>query len=193
MPVSGARLGSALNPLSSHPETIVPCLLGSSRLFPDSLLASCGTLAPFSLCSCSQPQSSAWDLTSKDWASAPRPHPPRRVSTQASRAGECRSALILCVGISPPCPLHPCGCALLRGSEAPPFPARPPTTPSLPVKGLSSVWKLFLLHSSLLMMQVPSLFFCLCFFFFLLPYLGMWEFLAFWEVWGLLSCSVGVL
>ena len=45
---------------------------------------------------------------------------------------------------------------------------------SLPVKGLPSVWKLFLLHSSLPEVQVPSLFFCLCFFFFLLPYPGTW-------------------
>ena len=45
---------------------------------------------------------------------------------------------------------------------------------SLPVKGLPSVWKLFLLHSSLPLVQVPSLFFCLCFFCFLLPYPGMW-------------------
>ena len=41
---------------------------------------------------------------------------------------------------------------------------------SLPAKGLPSVWKPFLLHSSLPLVQVPSLFFCLCFFFFLLPY-----------------------
>ena len=46
--------------------------------------------------------------------------------------------------------------------------------PSPPVKGLPSLWKLFLLHSSLPVVQVLSLFFCLCFFFFLLPYPGMW-------------------
>ena len=51
----------------------------------------------------------------------------------------------------------------------------PPVHPlSLPMKGLPSVWKLFLLHSSLPEVQVPSLFFCLCFFFFLLPYPGTW-------------------
>ena len=49
-----------------------------------------------------------------------------------------------------------------------------PTTHPLPVKGLPSVWKLFLLHSSLPEVQVPSLFFYLCFFFFLLPYPGTW-------------------
>ena len=48
-----------------------------------------------------------------------------------------------------------------------------PTTPfSLPVKGLPSVWKLFLLHSSLPLVQVPSLFF-VCIFSFALPrYVG---------------------
>ena len=51
----------------------------------------------------------------------------------------------------------------------------PPRHPqSLPAKGLPSVWKPFLLHNSLPLVQVPSLFFCLCFFFFLLPYPGMW-------------------
>ena len=89
------------------------------------------------------------------------------------------------------CPPHPCCCALLRGSEASP---RHPLSP--PVKGLPSVWKPFLLHSSLPLVRVPYLFFCLCFFFFLLPYQLHGEFLAFWEVWGLLPafsrCSVGV-
>ena len=52
----------------------------------------------------------------------------------------------------------------------------PPCHPLSPsVKGLHSVWKPFLLHSSLPEVQVPSLFFCLCFFFFLLPYPGMWR------------------
>ena len=88
------------------------------------------------------------------------------MSRQASRAAECCSAPILCAGISPLCPLHPCGCALLHGSEASPL--CHPQSP--PAKGLPSVWKPFLLHSSLPLVQVPSLFFCLCCFFFLLPY-----------------------
>ena len=104
--------------LLARPETMVSCLLGRSRLYPDSLPASRGTLAPFRLCSHSQPQSSPWDLTSEARASAPSPHPPRRVSRQASRAGECWLAPILCVVISPLCPLHPCCCALLRGALA---------------------------------------------------------------------------
>ena len=119
-----------------------------------------------------------------------QPHPPRWVSRQASRAGECWSALILCAGISPLCPPHPCGCTLLRGSEA--SPTTHPQSP--PVKGLPSVWKLFLLHGSLPEVQVPSLFFCLCFFF--CPTQVRGEFLAFWEVSGFLPafsrCSVVV-
>ena len=103
-------------------------------------------------------------------ASAPSPRPPRRVSRQASRAGECCSAPSLCAGTSLLCPPHPCGCALLRGSEASPL--CHPQSP--PAKGLPSVWKPFLLHSSLPLVQVPSLFFCLCYFFFLLPYPSTW-------------------
>ena len=124
---------------------------------------------PFRLCSRRQPQSPPCDPTEAQ-ASAPSPRPPRRVSRQASRAGECCSAPSLRAGISPLCPLHPCGCALLRGSEASPL--RHPQSP--PAKGLPSVWKSFLLHSSLPLVQVPSLFFCLCYFCFLLPYPCMW-------------------
>ena len=158
------------SPLLAHPETMVSCLLGRYRYFPGPLPASCGTPAPFRLCSCSQPQSSPWSLTSEARASVPSPHPPRRVSRQASWAGECWSAPIFCAGISPLCPLHPCCCTLLRGSEASPH----HLPPFSPVKGLPSVWKLFLLHSSLPEVQIPSLFFCLCFSFFLLPYPGTW-------------------
>ena len=95
-----------------------------------------------------------------------QPRPPRLGSRQASRAGECWSALILRAGTSPLCPPHLCGCALLRSSKASPL--CHPQSP--PVKGLPSVWKPFLLHSSLPLVQVLSLFFCLCYFFFLLPY-----------------------
>ena len=156
---------------------------------PDSLPASCGALAPFSLCSCRQPQSSPWDPTEAR-ASAPSPCPPPQVSRQASRAGECCSTLILCVGISPLCPPHPCGCALLCGSEAYPF--RHPQSP--PVKGLPSVWTPFLLHSSLPLVQVLSLlFFSLLFLFsFVLPkYVG--SFLPFGRSEVFCQRSVGVL
>ena len=117
-PISGALLGSALpsvgrqgrNPLSSC--TLKQWSLASPAgpdIFPDALPASCGALAPFRLCSRSQPQFSPWGLASKARASAPCPHPPQRVSRQASRAGKCWSAPILCARISQLCPLHhPC-------------------------------------------------------------------------------------
>ena len=106
-----------------------------------------------------------------------QPRPPRPGSRQASRVGECWSALILRAGICPLCPPHPCGCALLCGSEASPL-CHPQ---SLPAKGLPSTWKSFLLHSSLPLVQMPSLFFCLCYFFFLLPYPST----------GVVSCLLG--
>ena len=87
-----------------------------------------------------------------------------------SQSGECSSALLLCAGISPLCRPHPCCFALLRGSEAPHL--RHQQSP--PTKVLPSVWKPFLLHSSLPLVQVLSLFFCLYYFFFLSPYPGMW-------------------
>ena len=92
------------------------------------------------------------------------------MSRHASQAGECWSAPLLCAGISPLCSPHPCCCTLLHGSEASPL----CHSQSLPVKGLPSAWKPFLLHRSLPLVQVPSLFFCLCCFFFLLPYPGTW-------------------
>ena len=124
---------------------------------------------PFRLCSRSQSQSSPCDLT-KARALAPSPCPSWRGSRQASQAGECWSAPVLCVGISPLCPPHPCCCTLLHGSKASPL----HHPQSLPTKGLPSVWKPFLLHSPLPLVQIPSLFFCLCFVFFLLPYPGTW-------------------
>ena len=173
--VAHARLWSLFrrcseSPLLAHQETKtqekVSCLFGSSILFPRLLPASCGTLAPFRLCSRSQPQSSPWDLTSDARASAPSPYLPQRVSRQASQAGECWSALILCG--NPSAAL--CTPVAVLSSMAPKLPPAHP--PSLPVKGLPSVWKLFLLHSSLPLVQVLSLFFCLLFF--LLLYPGTW-------------------
>ena len=173
-----ARLWSSFrwrseSPLLVHQETKrqekVSCLFSSSRPFPRLPPGQLWCANPFRLCSRRQPQSSPCDLTEAR-ASAPSPRPPQRMSRQASRTGECWSALILCVGISPLCPPHPCGCTLLRGSEASSL--CHPQSP--PVKGLPSVWKPFLLHSSLPLVQVPSLFFCLCYFFFLLPYPGTW-------------------
>ena len=66
-PVSGAHLGGALNPLSSRtPKQWSLASLAVPEFFLDSVPASCGVLAPFRLCSYSQPQSSPWDLTSSE-------------------------------------------------------------------------------------------------------------------------------
>ena len=124
---SGARSGCAVpsvgtlgrNPLSSHtPKQRFLASVAGPDFFPDSLPASCGALAPFRLCSHSQLQSSPWGLTSEARASAHSPNPPQRVSKQASQAGGCWSAPILCAGIYPLCPPHPCCCTLLHGSKA---------------------------------------------------------------------------
>ena len=100
-----------------------------------------------------------------------QPRPPRRVSRQASRAGECCSAPSLRAGVSPLCAPHPCGCALLRGSEA-----SPSATHSLRPRRGSSVWTPFLLHGSLPLVQFSSLFVSV--FSFVLPRY-VWIFLPF--------------
>ena len=149
-------------------------------------------LAPFRLCSRSQPQFSPWDLISKARASAPSPHPSWPMSRQASRAGKCWSAWNLYAGNSPLCPLHPCCCVLLRWSEA-----SPSANPHL------LQWKGFLVCENFSSFTAPSQwcrshpysFVCVLPFFFC-PTQVRGEFLAFWEVWGLLPafnrCSVGV-
>ena len=167
MPISGAHLGGALNPLSScTPKQWSLASLAVPDVSLDSLPAICGALTPFKLCSHSQPHSSPWDLSSKARASAPSPHPSWRVSRQASQSGECwhRSSMweSLCFAL----------CTPIAALSSVALKLSPHHPPSPPVKGLPSVWKLFLLHSSLPEVQVLSLFFCLCFFFFLLPYPG---------------------
>ena len=153
--------------------------LAGPDFIPDSLPASCGALTPSGCVHAANPSPLPAIRLTEARASAPSPRLPWRVSRQTSRAGECCSTRILCAGISPLCPPHPCGCALLRGSEASPL--CHPQSP--PAKGLPSVWKPFLLYSSLPLVQVPSLFFCLCcFFFFFCPTQVRGEFLAFWEV-----------
>ena len=120
-PISGAPLGGALNPLSSRtPKQWSLASSAGPDFFPDSLPAGCGTLAPFRLCSRASPLPG---IRLKPEPQLPAPPAPA-VSRQASRTGECRSAPILCVGISPLCPPHPCCCALLCGSEASPSATR---------------------------------------------------------------------
>ena len=129
------------------------------------------------------------DLRSPSISSSP--HPPQRVSREASQAGECWSAPILCAGISPLCPLHPCCCALLPGSEA----SLPPTPHLRQGRG-------FLVCGNFSSFAAPSqkcrshpYSFVSAFSFFFCPPQVREEFLAFWEVWGLLPafsrCSVG--
>ena len=57
-------------------------------------------------------------------------------------------------------------------SAAPKLPPPPPAVSAR--EGAPSVWTPFLLHGSLPLVQGPSLFFCLCFFCFLLPSPGTW-------------------
>ena len=177
----GLFRGCSESPLLTHQETKrqekVSCLFGSSRPFPGLPPGQLWCTNPFRLCSRRQPLSSPCDPTEAR-ASAPSSLLPQGVSRQAAAAGECGSVLILCAGISLLCPLHPCGCAFLRGSEASPL-CHPQ---SLPAKGLPSVWRPFLLHSSLPLVQVPSLFFCPFVSFFFCPTQVRGEFLAFWEV-----------
>ena len=144
----------------------------------DTLPASCGALAPFRLCSRSQTQSSPWDPTSNAGASAPSPHLPQRVSRQASRAGECWWALILCVETCLLCLPHSCFCTLLHCSEASPL-CHPHICPQ---RG-------FLVCGNLSSFMAPSHWcrfrpcsFVSVFFFFLLPYAGTSGVFAFWEV-----------
>ena len=123
-----ARLWSSFkrrseSPLLAHQETKrqgkVSCLLGSSRLFPGLPPSQLWRTSP--LQAVFTPPTPVLSLRSDL-----RSPSPRRGSRQASRAGECWSAPILCAGISPLCSLHPCCCTFLRGSEA-----FPPSTPHL--------------------------------------------------------------
>ena len=95
-------------------------------------------------------------------------------------------------GISPLCPVHPRCCALLRGPKLPP----PPPRSLRPRRG-------FLVCGNLSSFTAPSQrfrsrpysFVSVFVFFFFCPTQVHGEFLAFWEVWGLLPtfsrCSVG--
>ena len=157
------------SPLLAHPEAMVSCLLGISRIFPDSLLASCGALVPFRLCSHSHPLSSPCDPTSEAGASAPSPHPPQWVSRQASRAGECWLAPVLCVGISLLCPVYPCCCALLHGSKA-----SPPPRPISASEGASQCVETSSFTAPSQRCRSHPYSFVSVFSFFLLPYPGTW-------------------
>ena len=122
-PVSGVRLGDALNPLSlrTMKQRGKKKSLASSAaadFFPDSLPASCGALTPSGCVHVASPSPLPEIRPKLSLSSQPRP--PRRLSRQASRAGECWWALSLCAGVSPFFPLRPCCCgirAVSRGSR----------------------------------------------------------------------------
>ena len=168
------------SPLLEHPETMVSCLLGRSRLFPRLPPSQLWRTSPLQAVF-KQPTpvlSLGSDLRSPSLSSQP-PLAPASEQTKPLglvSAGRHRSSareslrFALCTPVA------------ALSSVAPILPPCPPHR-SAPVKGLPSVWKLFLLHGSLPEVQVPSLFFCLCLFvFFLLPYPGTWGVFAFWEV-----------
>ena len=173
--VSRACLSGTLNPLSSctrkqKGKKKSLASLTAPYFFPDSVLASCNAPASFRLCSRSQPQSSPWDPTSDAQASAPSPHPPHRVSRQASWAGEWWSVLILCAGISLLCPPHPYCWALLHGSEASLL--HHPQSP--PMKGLLVCGNLSSFTAPPYWCRSRPYSFVSSFFFFLFPYPGTW-------------------
>ena len=130
------------------------------------------------------------DLWSPSLSSQPPPAPTGEQTSLS--AGECWSAPILCAGISPPCPPHPCCCALLRDSEAPPL--RHPQSP--PAKGLLVCGNLSCFTAPSHCCRSHPCSFVSVFSFSFFPTQVRGEFLAFWEVWGLLpafsGCSVGV-
>ena len=173
-PVPGARLGGALSPLSSRTRKQWSLASsGAPDLFPGLPPSSPWRTSPLQAVFTPATPVLSLDPTSEARASAPSPCAPRRGSRQASRAGECWSVPLLHAGISPLCPLHPCGCALLRGSEAPPSATR-----SLrPRRG-------FLVCGHLSSFTAPS-HWCRSvpiFTFFFCPTQVRGEFLAFWEV-----------
>ena len=97
--------------------------MAAPDLFPYSLPASRGVLTPSGCVHAANP-SSLLAIRPKPEPQLPAPPPPQRVSRQASRAGECWSAPILCAGISPLCPPHPCCCTSSMAPKLPPSATR---------------------------------------------------------------------
>ena len=109
------------SPLLVHPKTMVSCLLGRPRVSPGLPLGYLWHTSPLQAVFIQPTPVLSLGSDPQSRASAPSFHPSWQVSRQASQAGECWSVPILCEGISPLCPLHPCCCALLCGSDASPL------------------------------------------------------------------------
>ena len=137
-------------------------------LFLDSLPASRGALAPSGCVHAANPSP----------LPAIRLKPKPQLPALPAPAGEqtSLSGWWVLLGAEPPCGnLSALPSAPLWLRSPPWLWSFPPPPPAVSAhKGASSVWKPFLLHSSLPLVQIPSLFFCLCFFFFLLPYPSTW-------------------
>ena len=151
-------------------------------LFLDSLLVSCGALTPSGCVHAANPSPlpAIWLKPEPQLPAPTRPggwaDKPLGLVSAARHHSSMRESLrfALCT--------RGC-CALLRCSEASPL-----CHPQSPLaKGLPSVWKPFLLHNSLPLVQVQSLFFCLCYFFILLPYPSTWG--VSWLLRGLTSSA----
>ena len=116
---SRVRLGGALNPLSlpAAKQRGKKKSLASSAaadFFPDSLPASCGALTPSGCVHAASP--SPFPAIRPKPSLSSQPRTPRRVSRQASRAGERCSASSLSAGVSPFFPLRPCCCGIRADS-----------------------------------------------------------------------------
>ena len=169
------------SPLLAHQETKrqekVSCLFGRSRPFPGLPPGWLWCTSP--LQAVFMPPTPVLSLRSDHSPSlSSQPRLPQRLSRQASRAGECCSAPSLCAGISPLCPPHPCGCALLRGSEASPL--RHPQ--SLSTKGLLVCGNLSSFTAPSPRCRSCAYSFVSVFPFFFCPTQVRGEFLVFWEV-----------
>ena len=120
MPVSGVHLGGVLNPISLHAakqrgKKKSLASLAAADFFLVSLPASCGALTPSGCVHATNP--SPLSAIQPKLSLSSQPRPPRRVSRQASQAGERCWAPSLCAGVSPFFPLHPCCCGVHTDSR----------------------------------------------------------------------------
>ena len=186
MPVSGGLLSSTLNPLSlltrkqrgkkkGKKKSLVSS--AAADFFPDSLLASCGALTPSGCVHAANPSPLPAIDPSEARASAPSPTRPGGGANKPLwlvSAGRRRSSMWESLRFALRTPVA------ALSSVAPKLPPPPPAVSAR--EGAPSVWKPFLLHSSLPVVQVLSLFFVSVFSFFFGPTQVLGEFLAFWEV-----------